>query len=149
MCVCEWGVVCVMRVSCMCRAALRAWVQAVVRAVLGALAPVTSGPRHVYIDTTHTHEHTHMRMSARARLVADALHAHGLPDLDHVVANDLDFLEVAAHLVVELRKPVGDPGVRVCEWGCVCARMCSFCKCALPPCDCACHASAAHVVAAR
>ena len=42
-------------------------------------------------------------------LDARQVHPGRLPDLDHVAADSLDLLEVAAHLVVELREPVGDP----------------------------------------
>mmetsp|Transcript_45563 Transcript_45563/g.126450 ORF Transcript_45563/g.126450 Transcript_45563/m.126450 type:complete len:264 (-) Transcript_45563:291-1082(-) len=37
------------------------------------------------------------------------VHAGGLPNLDEVLADSLDFVEVAAHLVVHQRKPIRDP----------------------------------------
>jgi len=37
------------------------------------------------------------------------VHPSRFPYLDHVAPHRLDFLQVTSHLVVELRKPVGDP----------------------------------------
>ena len=48
-------------------------------------------------------------LGAPQELHAREVHAHRAPHLDHVAADGLDLLEVAAHLVVELGEPVGHP----------------------------------------
>ena len=45
-------------------------------------------------------------------LGANALHASSSPDLHHVVPHSLDLLQVAAHLVIQLRMPVSYPARR-------------------------------------
>mmetsp|Transcript_5287 Transcript_5287/g.15170 ORF Transcript_5287/g.15170 Transcript_5287/m.15170 type:complete len:333 (-) Transcript_5287:452-1450(-) len=42
-------------------------------------------------------------------VILDAFHAHSLPDLHHVLSHRLDLLQVAPHLVVQLREVVCHP----------------------------------------
>lgn len=41
------------------------------------------------------------------------VHPGRFPNLDHVAPDRLDLLQVASHLVVELREPVGDPDLHL------------------------------------
>jgi hypothetical protein len=48
-------------------------------------------------------------LRAPQKLHVSKVHAGRLPDLDHVASHGLNLLQVAAHLVVELREPIRNP----------------------------------------
>jgi len=99
--------------------ALHEWVQDLRtgQLVLGACHDHTALLDAVEVEAARDVEHLGpVARRLRADLVRapeelDALHVHArrLPHLDQVLADGLDLMQVAAHLVVHEREPVGDP----------------------------------------